>query len=730
MSKTRWDRKRRTEEWKSEYFPLMGGLDQASSALAIKPGRLVQCLNFEEVFGEQGYRFVKGYERFHGWQYRPSQMAYYVIEFTAGNNAATPAEGDLLRDQLGAATLTYITRYVLSGSLAAGDAAGYIIVSGDFSAGAPELDAGSAVIHDSSGLTIATAAHDIYRGSSGLEQNEDATRLTREYFRSLIAQVPGAGPILGGAVFKNMIFAVRATSASSGYDANLYCCYASGTKPNGDPAPNGWQTMVAGGFGFHMDTKFRFAPANFTGDPSNIFLYMVNGKDCLRKIDADNLLVYRADPIYGSQATSNTLVTLGNGAKTFTVNEGARSYQTGDDVTAWQFGAARVWMRGTVVNYNAGTGQLDLNVFDNSANAANADNWEIGRSDFVDKPFLLQPHKNHMFLGYPRGQLQTSNLGDPMVYTSTASLFGMGQELKGLVSLKGKALGVFCERRIDVIEGSSATDWDKQPYSEQSGAILDTTADNDGNPIFLDARGLSTLLATQNFGDLQASTFSRDVKKLLDANRSKVIGARMAVGNLQYRLYLNDGGCLRMTLMGGGAQVSARNVSGTFSRYEHEPTCTFEGVIDGEERMFFGTSDGYVMEEDCGTSFDGEAIYYALRLPYDHLKSPGMEKQFHKMDVEVTSPQAVTFYFRSFFDYDDGEFHYGGDEMFLPQPGGLFDDATFDTFAFSATTGRLEKEVDGQGRNVALLLWAESDMYEPATLQGVMTYFSYLGIKR
>jgi hypothetical protein len=716
MSRGRFDRNRaaRTQRWEQDYFSLNGGLDELSAPLSRKPGRLAQCVNFEEIFGKQGYQFIKGYERFDGSVDRPSQTTYTAQPFTTGT--ATISAGDAIDNGSGA-TATVAHVILSSGSFAGGDAAGDLILldsAGTWASG-NQIRVG--------GVQRATASDDPIDGSWGYGNHQEAMTAAREYRRALIAAVPGEGEILGGAIFQNTVFVVR--NAVGGASATLW--YST---------PAGWNSYKPY---LPPSTPYRFEVANFTGDPTRTGLYVVNGKTGLFSITLDTLFFTPAAVIYGSQGTSTSSVALSVGAgKTFTIAQSSRSWQAGDEITAWvtsgSYPVAHVYMRGTVTSYNSGTNTLVMNATEVSDGLGTAPGpftaWEIGRTDYSDKPFLIRAHKNHMFLAFPRGQLQTSNLGDPMVYTSTASLFGLGSDIVGLESLKGKALGVFCEDRISVIEGSSQTNWDKQDYSTSLGAVAETVQENDGNPLFLSKKGVMSLQATQNFGDLESAIFSRDVKKTLDAKHSLVVGSRMAADNNQYRLYFSDKTCMRFTITTGNAVVTPRDVSPTISEYLHQPSCLFSGIINGEERMFFGTSDGYVMEEDVGTSFDGQAIDYAMRLPPNFCKSPANDKQFHKMEIEVEPADPVTLYFRQFFDNDDGTLNYGSGSIELNLLGGRYDVDAFDTFQFdTATLERAEAALDGQGRNMSLLLWARSDFVRPVLLQSMLIFYTKLGVR-
>jgi hypothetical protein len=713
MSRNRFDRKQAPEQWKSDYVPLGGGIDLASSALNIKPGRLVASLNVEEVFGQQGYSFTAGYERFDG-RSRPSAATYAIQPFDAGGPTAIVAGNTVTNATTATALVVSVT--LTSGSWAGSNAAGYLLLTAvtDSWADNDPIRVG--------GVLRATASDITEPGSVGYENHQAALTAVREYLRALIQPVPGAGPVLGVAVFNGAVYAVRQQADDT---ASLYKSSAAG-----------WVLIRAGLHGqygeeFNGGGIWRFEVANFTGDPTDQSLYGVNGQSRMIAVDRDDVVTF-AEPIFGSEATSISSVTIGLGAKSFTIVDSARSWLVGTILRVSSIADAGDYMVGAVTAYNSGTGVVGINVTE-IGGAGTLASWEFALATFEDRPYLLTEHKDHMFWGYQYGQMQTSNLGDPMAATTTAALFGVGDELTNLVSLKGEMLAAICRDKINMLRGSTALDWELGTHAKETGADLDTAIDNSGNAIFLDDKGLSCMQGTLNFGDFEASIFSRDVKKTIDAKRSLVVGARMAKNNYQYRLYFSDKTCMRFTLLSGNAVLTPKDVSPTTSAYLHDTLCFGSGKLAaGEsERMFFGTSDGYVMEEDAGTSHDGAAIFYAMLLPFNHYKSPAYDKQFHKGELELTCPDAVDFSFRTTFDYDDGLFSFGDGSASLPGQGGAYDIDAFDTFQYDKPrNSRAEYNLDGQGRNMAFLVWAESDFVRPATLQGVLTYYSLLGIRR
>ncbi len=116
---------RTAEIVRGKYIPLMGGEDQVSPGPSINPGSLTFSENYEPgiVFG---YRRIDGFERTDG-RPRPSDASYWIINFTAGDNE--PAVGDTVIGMTSGATGEILGVTVSSGSWAANDAAGFIVLT-------------------------------------------------------------------------------------------------------------------------------------------------------------------------------------------------------------------------------------------------------------------------------------------------------------------------------------------------------------------------------------------------------------------------------------------------------------------------------------------------------------------------------------------------------------------------------------------------------------------------
>lgn len=715
----------------TSYVPLIGGVDLNSSALNVKPGRLLSCLNFERTYGKQGYRRIDGYERFDG-RSKPSEASYWTVTFSGGTTGLVVGAslsinaGPLLGTSSG--TLVQVT--VTSGSLGAGTAVGTLLLTGVSNTAANGSAPWNAQTIQSGMSSVGTATSDAYEGS--ISDTLYYTRLStvREYLRSLIGSVPGYGPILGLAVFQQRVIAARQTAEHMAV-CSLYESTSTGWSLVYDNIPMG-------------SGRTRFAIDNFTGDPKNIALFMVNGETRMHRIKLVNgsWVVQYAPDIYSTEGTSSTSITLNSAApanKTYTIAGTARDWIAGDVLTVIPVGVETYKITATVVSYAHPTlvvsmptpvGYLSgVTIVIPSINFT-ASLWDFHKTD--DRPIDVISHKDHLFLAYPSGQLQSSNLGDPMTYTSSAALFGVGDEIVAMKSLRGSQLAVFCKSSIQMITGSSQIDWKVEPHSTSSGAQYETVQDNTGEAIFLDDRGLTTLSATNAFGDFMPTIFSKNVDSVVKTYFRRINASVIAKQKYQYRLYMDDGAVLSACLNAQGQNITSDIVEFTLSAYPDIPTCFASGDTDRQDAMFFGTANGYVMEEDMGTSFDGVAIPSTCRMHFNHFKKPSIKKRFRKMVLEIDTPESVDISFKQIFDYDDGFFPSSINQTFsVAGLGGAWDVSAWDTFQWSMpAVTQATAHIDGVGKNMGLVVWHESNIDQPFTMQGLLIHYSELGLER
>lgn len=107
----------------TSYYPLKGGINTETPALSVKPGELLDALNYEPVT-KGGYRRVDGYERFDG-RLLASEAVYHTMPFNLG--AHEVFQGDHIMGATSNAHADVVDVIVESGTWAGGDAVGYFV---------------------------------------------------------------------------------------------------------------------------------------------------------------------------------------------------------------------------------------------------------------------------------------------------------------------------------------------------------------------------------------------------------------------------------------------------------------------------------------------------------------------------------------------------------------------------------------------------------------------------
>lgn len=682
---------------KLDVIPLGGGLDEASGKTTPISGRLLGVENFEVVFGSPGYRRIAGYERFDG-RTLASEATYYLLPFDTGTAAISV--GNTVTGPSGSG---YVLRVDIdTGSWAGGNAAGTLVLT---------AVTGSFANNDTLQVSAANKALVNGSGSSGSAGDADYATdivLARDYYRSLITKPTGYNQIRGVAAFKGVIYCLRDADANS-VTATLW-------KSSG----SGWTAVRTG---LRGGGTLKTASGSFTGTGGDLALYGVDGLN--RPWSYTGSTFTFAPVVYGSEGTSSTSITPGTGAKVFTVAEGTRDWVAGQSLTIYSAADASKIMVGTVTTWSAPT--LTMNI--TSASGTSAADWHIARTDNSNRPTTVAIHKNHLFLGYPLGQLQHSDLGAPFTFGSTSGAIGMGDEIVDLVTLRSDVLAAFQVDKISLLYGSSEADWALKQHSRSSNTRSGSAQEIGGNAVFLNDAGLLSLVGSDAFGDFDAANIAGAALKTLRNVMRDYKCTSLVKTDSQYRVYGANEQVFVMTWM--GASPTPQASAFTRLRYLHQPVCAATGSVNGAEFVVFGTEDGYVMKERSGTTFDGEDIHAFIRTSFWHAKSPDVKKRYRKMTMDCDAEQSATIRFK--LDYDLGNVDAVASIEFSADAtpsGGYYDIDNWDEFYWSnPDASELETDIEGVGRYMSLLLWAEGD-FAPFNVSTLTVQYSPLELKR
>ncbi len=668
-----------------------------SPPLTIAPGKLLYSKNYEcDMIGR--YKSIQGYERFDG-QPKPSDASYWVLNFDAGTAAIS--EGNIVTGATSGATgkALIINGVVTSGAYATSDAAGYLVLT--VVAGTFQNNENLQVSAVTKCVANGTA---ISRGASNDTDDDTWRQDAIETARALILAVPGTGNILGVWQYNGVKYAFRNNAGNTATDM-----YKSSTA--------GWTLCVLG-----SRLNFTAGSAAFTenctvsqGGVSGTVKRVVVQSGTWAGVNAAGYLIVYS--ITGGNFAAGAISGSPAGAATAS---GAQTTNTLTKSGRYEF---------ENINFSGHAGSVKMYVV-NGVNQA----FEWDGSTFTpivtgmttDKPKHLRGHKKHLFLMFGGGSIQHSGIGAPYIWTALtgAAEIMLGEEITGAEILPGDVLGIWGRNKTSLLYGTSAADWELKIHAREAGAI-EWTIQNMAQPVFLDDRGLTSLAATDVYGDFKANALSNIIKPLIDDKKALVVSSLRVREKDQYRLFFSDDTGISLTMNGN-------KVIG-FTRLDYgNPVlcaCSVENS-SGEEELFFGSDTGYVYQLDKGQSFDGAVIETMARLPFNHLKSPLYKKRFRNMTLEAEG--RVTIYYTPDFSYGNPDYPGARIETFsLNSSGGYWDIDNWNEFYWSeATIGIAQAQLDGIGLNMGLAIRTNETYKDPHTLQGILLCYDVRDIQR
>ncbi len=685
---------------RAKYFPFRGGEILTDPALSQEPGSLLYGKNYE-VYPEGGYRRIDGYERYDG-RTKPSESLYYILEFDTGTTAAV--DTDTITGATSGATAELIADAVVeSGTYGGSDAVGYMAVallSGTFTVGENIQVSASTV------AVVKTAENALGATTDALDTTYTQAGIERA--RTKIGTVTGSGPIRGVWVYNGSTYAFRDNAGAT--ECKMFKASSSG-----------WAAVDLGQYiKFNTGSAAVTEGATLTGATSS-------ATGTVRRV------AIRTGTVGGSDATGVFVLTGVTGtfqsAENLQVSASTVAVSTSALVTVALIPGGRC----EFVNYNFGGSSSTNRLYwvDGFNTAFEFDGTyavPLFTGMSVDTPKHLAAHKKHLFLGFHKGSLQHSSIGDPYGWSvvTGASELGTGDEISGLQVMPGDAMAIFNRNRIYILYGTSSADWNLKTFSDNSGAI-EWTIQNLTETMFLDDRGVTTFSAVNAYGDFTMNAISKKIKPLIDDKKGLSIASIRVRKKGQYRLFFNDGTAIYATFSG--------NKLAGFIRIDLDKVvytvCSAEDT-DGNEILFFGSDDGYIYQLDAGTSFDGSEIEAILRLSYYHFDSPTRDKRFRKIQFEMSGDSSIALQFQPDFSYADANVPEARTrDLSVQGSGGYWNIHNWDNYNWSGQViSTAEENLDGVGTNMGILVLSEATYEQPHILQGVTVHYSPRRIRR
>jgi hypothetical protein len=322
-----------------------------------------------------------------------------------------------------------------------------------------------------------------------------------------------------------------------------------------------------------------------------------------------------------------------------------------------------------------------------------------------------------------------SRVGRPDDFDSTlgASAFKVGANIVGMVKAPGGKLMIFTKDTIQFLDDLTVTTdfaFSMEEFSGQSGAIEDSIQRMLGTVYFADDRGITTLEATDEFGDFSANSLAKKLEKSYQEIKSDITGSIVNRTDNQYILFYNVENSYAEGLV---FSFKGKRLKGTTRiKFNHPVFCTAQGKDNNrDDNIFIGSSNGMVYKLFTGTSFDGDVINTYLSSSFYHYNSPSYWKHFKSILYEVSGEDAVEFTYVLNFDYKESKFP--DSETEVHNSNNTFDrwgTGTWGVFIWDPISlSRIKQMVTGYGTNMQIRISTSERYTEPHSIHNaIVTY--------
>jgi hypothetical protein len=671
----------------TQYIKFAGGLDLATPVLSLRAGNALDAMNYEPgLLG--GYRRIDGFERVDG-RPAPSAATYTYLEGVFG---AMPAVGSTLAGQTSGATGVVVRVDAARAAISVTKVTGVFV-------SAEVVKVGATVIG-----TLNTAP--AVRGYRTAKEDAITLAAAADVYRADIAAVPGQGPVRGAWMYQGVLYAWR--DAVGGASCAMFKSTAAG-----------WVAIALG-------WEVRFTNANINVVDGVVLTQgAVNGQ--VKRVVLETGTLQSA--VNTGRLILSTLVGGNFSAAAATTNGGGTLTIAAVQTAITLLPGGRYECINT--NFAGSTATQRMYGVDGVNRAFEFDGTAlvpIRTGMAVDAPKFILEHKKKLFLAF-KGSVQYSGDGLPYQYTLLvgANELGMGEDITGMAVQTGDTLAIFTRNSSHQLNGVTNISFSLLPISKEVGAIP-YTVQVVGKTYALDDRGIIVTDRVQAYGNFSQATISAEVQPIIEALRAKVAGSVVYRSRSQMRVYGTDGSGIIMAFDKDGGLIGTTQL-----QYQVNPVC-FASTEDaaGKDVVFFGGDNGMVYQADKGSSFDGAAIEAYLRMPFNNISSPRVNKGFKLAIMEMSAASYAAIRFQPEFSYGDP--NVGTHRLQTGEVvggGGYWDVSLWDNFFYDAAlVSQPRFKIDGSGLNMALLFYSSSNYDLGHVLQGMLIHFFKKRLKR
>ena len=670
------------------YITFAGGLDTETPAIATAPGSVQDSSNVYQG-ARGGYVVTKGCERFDG-RTAPHTATCYLL--TVAYSGAAVSVGN---------TLTTATA---SGVIIAiwGENVYLTKVSGTF-ADADDLLVG--------GVSVGTATADMVAGYGEADQlTAYYGALAADVYRADIAAPPGAGATLGGFDFNGAVYVFR--NAADGLSANL------------------WKSSSAGWVQVNLGREVAFT----SGGPAQPLEAQTLTGATSGATAVIGRVIVTSGTWAGGDAAGRLILTAQTGAfQSENLNIGASLNVltvAGDSaaITLLPGGSYRF----KIANFTADPATRRVYGVDGVNNGFEFDGAvfvKIKTGMATDAPDVVGEFVGHLVYGFG-GSFQNSSLGDPYTWVPVlgSSEIGLADPITDFAGMPGSdgspVLALFSENSIHLLYGSSRDDWKLIPFKYEAGAIA-RSVQQIGQTFLLDTRGITSLQASDMFGNFEFSTVSDRVKSWLESRKGGLADSCISRPNNQYRLFFTNGEALYCTVEVKNNTAYISSIMPMLFPFQFRWIWSCEDS-NGAELIYFGDSSGMVFQMDVGKSFDGAALKWWTTFHPVHFKMPNTFKKWRRCTFEVKCDGYAEYRTSYILGYGSVDIAQPEEMSFEVRSGEeLIDDSFYDEGYYDGLPLTLETfPMYGNAQNMALTFGGETTYSDQLTFNGALIQYS------
>jgi len=341
--------------------------------------------------------------------------------------------------------------------------------------------------------------------------------------------------------------------------------------------------------------------------------------------------------------------------------------------------------------------------------------------------------KNHMFYAgasAAKQQVQFTVPADETDYTGSGSgNLKVDTEVVALKSFR-EALIIFGKDRVYKLTGSSSSDFAVAPVSRNIGCSDGNSVQEiGGDLIFLAPDGLRTVAGTARIGDVELGTVSKQIQERINEIEFDNISSVVIRKKSQYRIFFPTDGIAEAGAKGIAGVIKANpqgQIGWEYADLKGIKAASCDSDFVGNtETVVHGGFDGYVYQQETGSTFAGTNIVAIYRSPDLTMGDAGIRKNMQRINLNYDSEGSVDASLFVKFDFEDSNIPQPGAYALTTQSGSaVYGVGAYGTAAYgSRGIPIIRQSVEGSGFTVVIKVIDESSS-NPITLKGFELEFT------